>query len=71
MLNFDLYKEGVEIGIERGQYLLLIKLLKKKLGKISDLQLNKLEDLDTSKIINVALNIFTIENMDELNKYLN
>ena len=71
MLNFDLYKEGVEIGIERGQYLLIIKLLKKKLGKISDLQLNKLEDLDTSKIINVALNIFTIENMDDLNKYLN
>ena len=71
MLNFDLYKEGVEIGIERGQYLLLIKLLKKKLGKISDLQLNKLEDLDTSKIINVALNIFSIENMDDLNKYLN
>lgn len=71
MLNFDLYKEGVEIGIERGQYLLLIKLLKKKLGKISDLQLNKLEDLDTSKIMNVALNIFTIENMDDLNKYLN
>ena len=71
MLNFDLYKEGVEIGIERGHYLLLIKLLKKKLGKISDLQLNKLEDLDTSKIINVALNIFTIENMDDLNKYLN
>ena len=71
MLNFDLYKEGVEIGIERGQYLLLIKLLKKKLGKISDLQLNKLEDLDTSKIINVALNMFTIEKMDDLNKYLN
>ncbi|WP_195988465.1 DUF4351 domain-containing protein [Clostridium sp. D53t1_180928_C8] len=71
MLNFDLYEEGVEIGIERGQYLLLIQLLKKKLGKISDLQLNKLEDLDNSKIINVALNIFTIENMDDLNKYLN
>lgn len=71
MLNFDLYEEGVEIGIERGQYLLLIQLLKKKFGKISDLQLNKLEDLDNSKIINVALNIFTIENMDDLNKYLN
>lgn len=71
MLNFDLYEEGVEIGIERGQYLLLIQLLKKKFGKISDLQLNKLEDLDNSKIINAALNIFTIENMDDLNKYLN
>ena len=46
MLNFDLYEEGVEIGIERGQHLLLIQLLKKKLGKLSDLQLIKLEDLD-------------------------
>ena len=60
MLNFDLYEEGVEIGIERGQHLLLIQLLKKKLGKLSDLQLIKLEDLENSKIINVALNIFTI-----------
>lgn len=71
MLNFDLYEEGVEIGIERGQHLLLIQLLKKKLGKLSDLQLIKLEDLENSKIINVALNIFTIETMEDLDKYLN
>lgn len=71
MLNFDLYEEGVEIGIERGQHLLLIQLLKKKLDKLSDLQLIKLEDLENSKIINVALNIFTIETMEDLDKYLN
>lgn len=71
MLNFDLYEEGVEIGIERGQHLLLIQLLKKKLGKLSDLQLIKLEDLENSKIINVALNIFIIETMEDLDKYLN
>ena len=71
MLNFELYEEGVEIGIERGQHLLLIQLLKKKLGKLSDLQLIKLEDLENSKIINVALNIFIIETMEDLDKYLN
>ena len=30
MLNLNLYEEGIEVGIERGQYLLLIKLLQKK-----------------------------------------
>ena len=32
MLN--LYEEGIEDGIEKGQHLLLIKLLNKKFGKI-------------------------------------
>lgn len=70
MLNLNLYEEGIEVGIERGQHLLLIQLLHKKLGRISDLQLNKLEDLDSNKIINIALNIFNIETVDDLNKYL-
>lgn len=70
MFNLNLYEEGVEVGIERGQHLLLIQLLKQKLGRLSDVQLNKLEDLDNSKIINVALNIFNIETIDDLNKYL-
>ena len=29
MFNLNLYEEGVEVGIERGQHLLLIQLLKK------------------------------------------
>ena len=70
MFNLNLYEEGVEVGIERGQHLLLIQLLKKKIGRLSDVQLNKLEYLDNSKIINVALNIFNIETIDDLNKYL-
>ena len=44
MLN--LYEEGIEDGIEKGQHLLLIKLLNKKFGKISDKYLEKLEDLE-------------------------
>ena len=33
MLNLNLYEEGIEVGIERGQHLLLIQLLHKKLVK--------------------------------------
>ena len=37
MFNLNLYEEGIEVGIERGQYLLLIKLLQKKLFNIINL----------------------------------
>ena len=37
MLNLNLYEEGIEVGIERSQYLLLIKLLQKKLFNIINL----------------------------------
>lgn len=70
MINLNLYEEGIEVGIEQGQYLLLIKLLNKKLGKISKLQLNKIQDLDNNKIIKIALDIFNIKNAEDLNKYL-
>lgn len=69
MFNWDLYEEGVEVGIERGQYLLLIRLLTIKLGSISDKYINKLEDLEINQIINIALNIFNIKTIEDLNKY--
>lgn len=69
MFNWDLYEEGVEVGIERGQYLLLIKLLTIKLGNISDKYINKLEDLEINQIINIALNIFNIKTIEDLDKY--
>lgn len=68
MLN--LYEEGIEDGIEKGQHLLLIKLLNKKFGKISDKYLEKLEDLENKYIINITLDIFDIENIEDLDKYL-
>lgn len=70
MFNWDLYEEGVEVGMERGQYLLLIRLLTIKLGNISDKYINKLEDLEINQIINIALNIFNIKTIEDLNKYL-
>lgn len=69
MFNLDLYEEGVEVGIERGQYLLLIKLLTIKLGNISDKYINKIEDLEINQIINIALNVFNIKTIEDLNKY--
>ena len=68
MLNW--YEEGIEDGIEKGQHLFLIKLLNKKFGKISDKYLEKLEDLENKYIINIALDIFDIENIEDLDKYL-
>lgn len=65
MFNLNLYEEGIEVGIEKGQYLLLIKLLRKKLGTISKNYINKLESLDNKKIITVALNIFNIESIED------
>lgn len=69
MFNSDLYKEGVEVGIERGQHLLLMQLLTKKLGRISEKYLYKLEDLESNQIINIALDIFNIKTIEDLDKY--
>lgn len=70
MLNLSMYEEGVAAGIEQGQHLLLIKLLNKRLGKISKSHIYKLEDLDNNKIIDIALNIFNIKTIEDLNKHL-
>ncbi|MEN8078893.1 DUF4351 domain-containing protein [Clostridioides difficile] len=69
MFNSDLYEEGVEVGIERGQHLLLMQLLTKKLGRISEKYLYKLEDLESNQIINIALDIFNIKTIEDLDKY--
>lgn len=70
MINLNLYEEGIEAWIEQEQYLLLIKLLNKKLGRISNKYLNKIQNLDNNKIIKIALDIFNIENTEDLSKYL-
>lgn len=69
MFNSDLYEEGVEVGIERGQHLLLMQLLTKKFGRISEKYLYKLEDLESNQIINIALDIFNIKTIEDLDKY--
>lgn len=70
MFNLDLYEEGVEAGIEHGQHTLLVKLLTKKLGKISEFYLTRLETLENTKVIDIALDIFNIKTCEDLDKYL-
>ena len=70
MVNLSSYEEGIQVGIEHGQYTLLLKLLRKKLGTISEIYLNKLEYLENKKILDISLNIFDIRTIDDLAKYL-
>lgn len=70
MFNLDLYEEGVEAGIEQGQYILLVELLNKKLGKIPEKYTSKLEFLENSQIKDIALNIFNIVTAEDLDKHL-
>lgn len=70
MFNLGLYEEGVEAGIERGQYILLVELLNKKLGEISEKYISKLECLENSQIKDIALNIFNIVSTEDLDKHL-
>lgn len=69
MFSFDSYEEGVEAGIERGQHLLLMQLLTKRLGILSEKYIDKLECLENNEVINIALDIFNIKTFEDLNKY--
>ena len=68
-MNLSLYEQGLEDGIEQGQLILLLELLKKKLGNISDTDLYKLELLESNKILLMASNIFEINDYGDLEKY--
>jgi hypothetical protein len=69
-VNLSLYEQGLEDGIEKGQLILLLELLKKKLGNISDNYLYELELLEGSTILNIASNIFEIRDYNDLDKYI-
>lgn len=63
------YEAGIADGIEQGHHMLLIKLLKKKLGYISEKYIDKIELLEKDKITDIALSIFDIKNITDLDKY--
>lgn len=67
--NLKLYEEGVTDGIEQGQQFLLLELLHKKLGHISEKYLDRIEYLDKVSIINIALSIFDINRIEDLDKF--
>lgn len=59
-------KEGVEVGKSE----LLIKLLKKKFPNISQQLVVKISKLPSETLDTIATEIFDINTLDELNKYL-
>lgn len=69
MFNLTFYEQGLEDGIEKGQFIILIELLKKRLGDLSDAYLWKLESLESNKIFLIASNIFEINDYSDLDKY--
>lgn len=69
MVNLTFYEQGLEDGIERGQFIILIELLRRKLGHLSDGYLCKLESLESTKIFLMASNIFDINHYSDLDKY--
>lgn len=68
--NMKLYEEGVIDGIEQGKQFLLHQLLIEKLGSISDQYVSHIYELDGSVIMSIALSIFDINSIEDLNKYL-
>lgn len=69
MINLTFYEQGLEDGIERGQFIILVELLRKKLGNLTDGYLYKLELLESNKIFLIASNIFDINDYSDLDKY--
>ena len=67
--NLKLYEEGVTDGIEQGQQILLLKLLNKRLGPISEKYIDLIETLENKTIVDITLKIFEISKIEELDKY--
>ena len=64
------YEEGMTDGIKEGHFSLLIKLLRKKFKHISEKYIDSLTDLENDTIISIALRIFELETLEDLDVFL-
>jgi len=62
--------EGIEIGKLEGSIKTIIKVLNTKLGPMSNEIIQKIKNCSQEKIEELTVKIFTIENIDELQKFL-
>lgn len=62
--------KGLKEGIEKGKVEIVIKLLSKKFNNIPDYYKEKLLQLDESVIDTIALEIFDMDSIEDLNKYI-
>jgi hypothetical protein len=77
--NFKIYTEeelkksmekGMEKGIEKGMENLVIRLLKKKFSDIPEKYIKLIEDADEKTLLQIADNIFEINKIEDLEKYI-
>ncbi|MBE0068295.1 DUF4351 domain-containing protein, partial [Thermoanaerobacterium thermosaccharolyticum] len=77
--NFKIYTEeelkksmekGMEKGIEKGMENLVIRLLKKKFSDIPEKYIKLIEDADEKTLFQIADNIFEINKIEDLEKYI-
>ena len=62
------YEEGMTDGIKEGHFSLLIKLLRKKFKP--EKYIDSLTDLENDTIISIALRIFELETLEDLDVFL-
>lgn len=64
------YEEGMTDGIKEGHFSLLIKLLRKKFKHIPKKYIDLLTDLENDTIVSIALRIFELETLEDLDVFL-
>lgn len=64
------YEEGMTDGIKEGHFSLLIKLLRKKFKHIPEKYIDLLTDLENDTIVSIALRIFELETLEDLDVFL-
>jgi predicted transposase YdaD len=64
-------EQGIEKGIEKGMAQTIIKLLCKKLGGLSEEYKEKILSLDRATLESIAENIFGIESLADIDRFLN
>ncbi|AEF17831.1 hypothetical protein Thexy_1811 [Thermoanaerobacterium xylanolyticum LX-11] len=73
--NFKIYteeelKKSMEKGMEKGIENLVIRLLKKKFDDVPEKYLRLIEDVDEKTLLQIADNIFEINKIEDLEKYI-
>ncbi|WP_434641203.1 DUF4351 domain-containing protein [Thermoanaerobacterium thermosaccharolyticum] len=69
--NFKIYtEEELKKSIEKGMENLVIRLLKKKFSDIPEKYIKLIEDADEKTLLQIADNIFEINKIEDLEKYI-
>ena len=63
-------REGMKKGIEKGMENLVIRLLKKKFSDIPEKYIKLIEDADEKTLLQIADNIFEINKIEDIEKYI-